>query len=335
MDTNNKLITNEEFNKMIYNNHYPILLGNGFSTRYDEQFFQKNLLKQIQQKWETVKFEDTLMQVFKSIPESGYSNFEYIWYDTQKKINYFFKEQFINPLLDIHDNLHCPEKIEQNANFLCKFSKIYTLNYDLILPWTIMYMLKQKKIRDGFVDGIWKKNDLNNIFFLHGALHIYGNPVEYVHLDENGELINLKEITTCKVKKGVLSFLNSIKLVRREPNTSKMFLEVFGGTWQEKHYYIMYNKYLKDCYENLKNIDQDTIIIYGCSLAYNDKHIWDVLNEHSKIENIYISIYIDPKDELSTTEMNKNNFIKNARDHLLSKNLYFFDADTISSLKNN
>ena len=57
--------------------------------------------------------------------------------------------------------------------------------------------------------------------------------------------------------------------------------------------------------------------------------------ETNKFEDIYISIYIDPKDEFNTTEIKKSDFIKNARNHLLSKNIYFFDADIIDNLKNN
>ena len=33
----------DTINTMIFSNQYPILLGNGFSTRYDEQFFKKSI----------------------------------------------------------------------------------------------------------------------------------------------------------------------------------------------------------------------------------------------------------------------------------------------------
>lgn len=68
--------------------------------------------------------------------------------------------------------------------FLSNFNYIFTLNYDLLLYWLLMYNLVELKkefgdLKDGYVGceeyyREWAKfNDWQNVFYLHGALHLF------------------------------------------------------------------------------------------------------------------------------------------------------------------
>jgi len=81
-----------------------------------------------------------------------------------------------------------PDDISQSEyehciNFLRNFNTIYTLNYDLLLYWTIMKSEEGLKCDDGFrtpdagktnyVSWDIEKTYGQNVHYLHGALHLY------------------------------------------------------------------------------------------------------------------------------------------------------------------
>ena len=77
------------------------------------------------------------------------------------------------------------------------------------------------------------------------------------------------------------------------------------------------NEYLKCCYDKLKEISGNLVII-GSSLDDNDDHIFSQINK-SYLETIYVSIF------------NKTNAkIKKAKQKFPNKKVVIFDAETIS-----
>lgn len=142
------------------------------------------------------------------------------------------------------------------------------------------------------------KNSTQNLFFLHGAFHIY----------KEGSLV--KKITQ-KTDKALYDRLETI-LNNEEQDVVCVFQN------DDKLSSIKGNEYLSTCYNKLKSLSGNIVII-GSSLSENDSHIFEAIN-NSSIENIYIST--------------RSTSITKTRDAAMkcfsSKNLFFFDRDTIS-----
>lgn len=137
-----------------------------------------------------------------------------------------------------------------------------------------------------------------NLFFLHGAFHIYqdGKYTKKITQDSDHALYEkLEELLNTEGKEVVCIF----------ESTGKLEL-------------IQQNAYLRHCYEKLEKLAGNVVII-GSSLADNDTHIFNQIN-NSQVSKVYISSM--PK------EKEKNYQI--AKKKLPNKEIYLFDAETIS-----
>ncbi len=149
---------------------------------------------------------------------------------------------------------------------------------------------------DDFIFDI--NSQTQNLFFLHGAFHIY----------RAGKFIKKITQTTDKALYDRLEeLLNS---------ENKDIVCIFESTG--KLDLIQKNSYLKHCYEKLGTLSGNMVII-GSSLADNDNHIFSKIDK-SQIEKVYISSL--PK------ELDRN--YKLAKEKFPNTDVYLFDADTIS-----
>ena len=202
--------------------------------------------------------------------------------------------------------------------FLSHFKNKYTLNYDLLLYWTLMH--NKPGANPTSDDGFRKPEDnphseyvtwegynsqSQNVWFLHGALHLF---------DAGYEIQKFTWVNT-----GVAL----IDQIREALNANKFPLFVAEGTSKEKIERIRHNDYLA---RGLRSFNQitGTLFVYGHSLAENDAHILKSI-ERGKLTQPYVGIYGNP----NTTEnlaiiarANKMNFAE--RKKIL--NVYFFDA---------
>lgn len=137
-----------------------------------------------------------------------------------------------------------------------------------------------------------------NLFFLHGAFHIYqdGKYTKKITQDSDHALYEKLEVLLNTEGKEVVCIFES---------TGKLEL-------------IQQNAYLRHCYEKLEKLAGNVVII-GSSLADNDTHIFNQIN-NSLVSKVYISSM--PK------EKEKNYQI--AKKKLPNKEIYLFDAETIS-----
>lgn len=161
------------------------------------------------------------------------------------------------------------------------------------------------KVEDGFEqlsligdDFVFKLDNYEqNLFFLHGAFHIYK--------DRN----TIKKITS-KTDKALYSRLEEI--INEDRNE---IVTVFQTI--DKQNVINENEYLKYCYDKLKTL-KGSVVIIGSSLAENDRHIFNSIND-SLVEKVYISTFGDEK--LTYTKANK---------YFDKKQIILFDAKSIS-----
>lgn len=163
--------------------------------------------------------------------------------------------------------------------FLCNFSRVFTLNYDLLLYWTFMMSGLDRltpPCKDGFVGsgGQWAEWARDpQIFYLHGAFHLYTG--------EDGETHKLTYDWPNRILDQLLSAM-------QEGNYP---LVVTEGTWQKKLARIQANPYLRWCLREFEN-QAANLFIHGVRLAENDQHIVARLEgPRSQVKRIYVSLY--------------------------------------------
>lgn len=143
-----------------------------------------------------------------------------------------------------------------------------------------------------------RKSKTQNLFFLHGAFHIY----------KDGH--SIKKITQ-QTDKALYDRLEEI-LNSEEQDIVCVFQH------QDKMDVINENDYLRNCHRKLSELSGNMVVI-GCSLADNDNHIFEQI-ESSGIDTLYISSMPDQNER--TLSLAKQKFP--------SKNIQLFDATTIS-----
>lgn len=154
---------------------------------------------------------------------------------------------------------------------------------------------------DGFLFDIYdSENSKPNIFFLHGAFHIC--------VDKN----KIFKITQ-KQNKAFYEKLEEVINSQEED-----IVCVLTNKSEDKEAQIKDNLYLKNSFNELSKID-GSLVLFGSSLAENDKHIFEQINK-SNISKIYIT----------TNENNHSEDSKKASKIFPKKDLCFFDYTTVS-----
>lgn len=180
--------------------------------------------------------------------------------------------------------------------FLSHFDTTYSFNYDLLLYWTHMHHEDETQIRsdDGFrtsqddIDDaiesdyvVWESGQSHeqNMWFLHGALHVFDSGTE------------VQKYTWKRT---------GIRLIEQTRNAlSKDFFPLFvaEGTSAEKLERIRHSDYLAKAYRSFQEI-QYCLFVYGHSFAGNDDHYLKLI-ERGKLSHLFVGLHGGP-------EMNDN-----------------------------
>ena len=317
-----------------------LLLGNGFSIAcrsdiflygrlFERANFDKNSPKipEVFQTLDTTDFEKVI-QALRNL-----SNLIPLYIDNQENIVQQIRseaEEVKEILVQTIASSH-PERPSDIANdeyascrqFLSNFNKIYTLNYDLLLYWTIMQEEIEpslNKLDDAFrasrdnpeAEYVTFEPDQGNnqtIIYLHGALHLF---------DAGYELQKYTWINT-----GV-ALIDQIRFAL-DNNLFPLF--VAEGNSQDKLNKIGHNAYLARAYRSFSQIG-GVLFIYGHSLAENDDHIINLI-KRGKTSHLFISIYGDQHKTSNQDIIKKALWIKEIRDQ--GKNqlqVHFYDAES-------
>lgn len=177
--------------------------------------------------------------------------------------------------------------------FLGYFSTTYTFNYDLLLYWTTMHSnVGAKTISDdGFRSSqddpesgneldyvVWEPgHHRQNMWFLHGALHVFDSGIE------------IKKFTWKRTG------IRLIEQIREALNCELFPLFVAEGSSTEKLNRIRHSDYLAKAYRGFQEIGQ-CLFIYGHSLAENDEHYLKLI-ERGKIKHLFVGLHGDPEKE--------------------------------------
>ena len=212
--------------------------------------------------------------------------------------------------------------------FLNNFKTTYTLNYDLLLYWTSMkddVDGQNLKFDDGFRqpdDGprdyvVWGFSDSGqqNVFYMHGALHIFDAGAE------------VQKYTWSNTGIALIDQILEALEAGRYP------IYVSEGTSQSKLDRVMHSSYLIRGYRSLSQIT-GSLFIFGHSLQQSDEHVLKCI-EDSNVQNVYVSIFGDPDSPDNQRIINRAQTLSSGRMNSrrrTSRNLevMFYDAASAS-----
>jgi len=202
--------------------------------------------------------------------------------------------------------------------FLAPFKHIYSINYDLLLYWVLMRseILPVVQCDDGFrapedrnaeyVTWEVENTDRQNVFYLHGALHIF---------DAESEL---KKYTW--VRTGV----RLIEQIRTALDDNLYPLIVAEGTSEEKMTKILHSMYLSRGYRSFAKI-QHNLFVYGLAFSDNDRH-WFELIRKGKLQRMFVGLYGDPESDGNRAIRSRSLQIADERSRRNPLDVKFFDA---------
>lgn len=203
--------------------------------------------------------------------------------------------------------------------FLSNFDHIYTFNYDLLFYWALMHDEVGPDVPhdDGFrtstdnpdADYVtWdiEKTDRQNIFYLHGGLHIF---------DAGSELLKYTWSRTG---------IRLIEQIRAALNAHLYPVFVSEGESDQKLERIRHNDMLSRGYRSFAKIT-GTLFIYGHSLAANDEHFLKLI-ERGKISRLFVSIYGDPTSADNKRIISRAEALASARPARRPLEVAFYDS---------
>lgn len=275
-----------------------LLIGNGFSIAYSRDIFNYSAL------FNSADFSEDVKAVFKEFDtwdfEKIINKFNqsarllHSYKDNQELADELIKEAQVikEALVKVISEKHPDSqrdigesKLFNALMFLSNFGNIFTLNYDLLLYWVLMnkidFQSKHGKkypvfeMDDGFRkrDGVlrWAEPDTQNVFYLHGALHIFDTGL-------------------CTTKIESSTFLTLKDIIEKSLDQDRFPLIVAEGKTLEKQIKIKHNNYLSFCFDSLAKME-GCLFIHGHSLDDNDKHVLREIKNNFAIKELYIGVF--------------------------------------------
>lgn len=205
--------------------------------------------------------------------------------------------------------------------FLGHFNLIYTLNYDLLLYWALMHTEdgEDPSSDDGFrkpdydygADYVtWESGQSHdqNVWYLHGALHVF---------DTGTEIQKYTWVNT-----GV----RLIEQIRDALSRDYFPLFVAEGTSAEKIKRIRHSDYLAKAYRSFQSIG-GALFIFGHSLASNDEHFLKLI-EKGKVQHLFVGLFGDPNSETNRVIIRRAERMAQARKKSSNLAVSFFDSES-------
>jgi hypothetical protein len=264
-----------------------LLLGNGFSAKH---FDYKNLLEKsglregspirnLFTDLDTNDFEYVVRALENAVRvERSYGNVMHadeLEGDVEK-----VRQALIHAIEETHPK-NRDDLVFQYDNaiqFLRNFAQIFSLNYDLLLYWSILGANgftdgfgRGEKMPDGKFHGPFKEEAYCTVFNPHGGLHLFQN--------EKGE--------TFKALNGGVGVVATISEEIR--GAKRLPLYVAEGSSHSKLKKINSVEYLRYAYRKLEE-NENTVFIYGHSANKTGQHIYEAIFR-SKAPNVYIGIH--------------------------------------------
>ncbi len=311
-----------------------LLLGNGASIVVDSRLSYRSLYEQV---CNSGKLNDELLNMFEHFETS---NFEFILRllleasqvnevldiedDKTKEYYYELRDALISTIRDIHPTHESVEHLlTPIANFLVNFGTVLSLNYDLLVYWSMLVgndNLECRWFKDCFVSGEFEKHfhylykphppatGSTLVFYPHGSLFLATD----IYSDE----VKLsRSMDDC--------LLETILSKWQEKDYIPLF--VSEGATTEKFRAITRSNYLNTVYDSVLTQISGALMIYGWSASEQDEHIFDAI-DHEGITDIAISVHTENPNWASYRDRIEDRIARTH--HLRESNLYFFDSQS-------
>jgi len=183
-----------------------------------------------------------------------------------------------------------PRQYASCRKFLSHFGHLFTLNYDVLLYWTLM----QSEVDDLAIlpdDGFrhpeddpeqpwvsWQQANSATVNYLHGALHLFDNGTEII------------KYTWSKTDVPI------VEQIRQSLDEDRFPVFIAEGASASKRARILHNAYLHKAMRSLEACckpRKNAIFVYGHSLHENDDHVFRCIAAGA-VSELYVSIYGDP-----------------------------------------
>ncbi|MEI2719908.1 MAG: DUF4917 family protein [Gemmatimonadales bacterium] len=204
--------------------------------------------------------------------------------------------------------------------FLSRFNDVYTLNYDLLLYWTVMQteILPNLEFSDGFrtpEDGpapyvTWEMENSYNqkMFYLHGALHIFDGGHE------------VQKYTWRNTQEALMDQIRAALEQELYP------IYVSDGDSTAKRAQIRHSDYLVRGHKSLLGIS-GALYVYGHSMDPGDDHVIRLI-EKNKCKQLCVGLYGDPFSPDNLRIRRRANQVVSRRPSSRPLSISYFDAST-------
>jgi len=216
--------------------------------------------------------------------------------------NSYVDKQFVN-------TLHLGAASAHLYEFVKNFKILYTLNYDLLMYYSIIKGLENnEEVFDGFHGDQWinetkftsnfqkgEKNERLGLLHIHGAYTHFTTPRKQEQ--------KIKKIKPFLIRDAYETFQNQI-LQNTGEQIESIPLVAIAGRSDVKELIIKRNFYLQFCFEKLQQ--EELIFVFGCSFK-KDEHILKAIMDTETHTNkeIYISYYNEDDKTFIENELGK------------------------------
>lgn len=236
-------------------------------------------------------------------------------------------ENIKTALINIVNEVHCEyskivDQLPQLYQFTKQFKTIVSLNYDLILYWTLMYGNRESdghKFKDCFQSGgifssswqnmrepIYHQKEVTLTFYQHGNLSIFrdiNNSEIKLHSDGSDNLLNVitKQWTDEKIPLFVAEGTDTKKLesIKSSPYLTTIFYEVLPDLITQKA----------------------NLVIYGWSMGEQEKHLVTQIFKGKSLGKVAISTFDKKQEECHRISMLINDITSETK-------IEFFDSQS-------